>query len=181
MLVVVTDDFHLLANLAEQSALLLPPLAPAAEIALELRLMFAAIVIIIAIELAHLALAPTAIMRVEVALVPRAVGPVRGASPAGAAIFVAAPRRPGPVALAVIVAEPALAAADAAGGEELLGLVATAVIAGQRAIIATAVAEALPVPFAALVAARRAKAAFAHVTHADFAAAALGHVIAEPG
>ena len=50
--------------------------------------MLAAIVVIIAIELAHVAIAPAAIMRI---FMPRAVGPVRSAGAAGAAIFVAAP------------------------------------------------------------------------------------------
>ena len=63
MLVVVADDFHMLADLAEQAALLLPPFAPAAEVALEARLVLAAIVVIVAVELAHVAVAPAAVVR----------------------------------------------------------------------------------------------------------------------
>ena len=50
MLVVAADDFHMLADLAEHPALRLPPFAPAAEIVLEVRLLLAAIIVIVAIE-----------------------------------------------------------------------------------------------------------------------------------
>src|SRR5437016_3124025 len=64
MLVVVADHFHVLADLAEQLPLLLPALAPAAEVAFELRLMLAAIIVIVAVELAQVPLAHGAIVRV---------------------------------------------------------------------------------------------------------------------
>ena len=85
MLVVLADDFHMLADLAEQAALLLPLLAPAAEVVFELRLMLAAIVVIVAVEIADVAVAPAAVMRVEVAIVDSA-----RAGEARPAIFVAA-------------------------------------------------------------------------------------------
>src|SRR5687767_2335984 len=49
MLSVVPDDFHMLADLAEHLALALTALAPAAEVVLELRLMLAAVLVIIAV------------------------------------------------------------------------------------------------------------------------------------
>src|SRR5260221_466435 len=52
------------------------------------------------------------IMRI---LVPRAVGPVGRARPAGAAIFVAAPRAPGTIEVAVMATEASLAPAGAKG------------------------------------------------------------------
>src|SRR5438105_13956243 len=67
MLVVVADDFHMLADLTEQAPLLLAPLAPAAKIAFEARLMFAAIILIVAIDVAEVPLAPATIVRVELA------------------------------------------------------------------------------------------------------------------
>ena len=64
MLVVAADDFHMLADLAEQAALLLPPFAPAAELALEPRLVLAAIVVIIAVEVAHVSMPPRMVVRI---------------------------------------------------------------------------------------------------------------------
>src|SRR4051812_585090 len=64
MLVVAADDFHMFPDLAEKSALLLPPVAPAAEVVLEARLVLAAIVVIVAVELAHVAVAPAAVVRI---------------------------------------------------------------------------------------------------------------------
>ena len=58
MLLVVADDFHMLADLAEQAALLHAAFAPAAEVVFEARLVLAAIVVIVAVELVDLAPAP---------------------------------------------------------------------------------------------------------------------------
>ena len=55
MLIVIADDLHMLADLPEQAALLLPALAPVAEIILEARLVLAPIVLIVAVELVHAA------------------------------------------------------------------------------------------------------------------------------
>ena len=74
MLVVVADDFHMLADLAEQAALLLAAFAPAAEVAFETRLVLAAVVVIVAVELVDVALAPAVVVRVLVARPVRAVG-----------------------------------------------------------------------------------------------------------
>src|SRR5690348_5414579 len=75
MLVVASDHLHVLMHLAQHAALVLPFLSPAAEIAFELRLVLAPIVVIVAVELAHVAVAPAMIMRVELAAltaIPRA-------------------------------------------------------------------------------------------------------------
>jgi hypothetical protein len=64
MLVVIADDFHMLADAAEHRALLHAPFAPAAEIAFEPRLVLAAIVVIVAVELVDLPLPPRMVMRV---------------------------------------------------------------------------------------------------------------------
>jgi hypothetical protein len=66
MLAVVADDIHMLAHLAQHLALLLPGLAPAAEIILELRLTFAMIFVIVAVEFLELTLAPLIIVWVVV-------------------------------------------------------------------------------------------------------------------
>src|SRR3954452_10525034 len=105
MLIIVAKNFHMFTDLAEQAALLLPAFAPAAEIAFELRLMLAPIILVIAVELTHLPIAPAAVMRIEL-LVPRPVGPVGGAGAAGAAIVVTAPW----ALRAVIIAHARLAA-----------------------------------------------------------------------
>src|SRR5438874_3864630 len=64
MLIVRTDDLHMLTDLAEQLPLQLPALAPAAEVAFELHLMLAAIIVIVAVELAQVPVAHGAIVRV---------------------------------------------------------------------------------------------------------------------
>src|SRR5438067_2335337 len=115
MAVVIADDLHMLAHLAEHAALVHPPLAPAAEVAFEARLVLAAIVVIVAVELAHMALAPRLVMRV---LVARPVGPVRCPGAARAAIFVAAPGR----LRARILAHLPLAAAIVAGHRPIAAL-----------------------------------------------------------
>src|SRR5437764_3886536 len=97
MLVVAADDFHMLADLVEQAALLHPPLAPAGEIALEPRLVLAAILVIVAIEIAHVPLPPRIIVRVVVAA-------LLALAPAAAALI--------------------LLPTEAAGGEELVGAAA---------------------------------------------------------
>src|SRR6185503_2676434 len=131
MLAVASDHGHMLADLTEKPALVLPLLAPASEVVLELRLMLAAEVVIVAVELAHVAVAPARIMRVEVAILPGRTGE------AGAAIIVARPRAFRAVGLAAEAAEAALAALMAAGGEELPGfMIAAAIVAGHRAIAA---------------------------------------------
>ncbi len=66
MLVVTADNFHMFADRAEQAALLLPLFAPAAELAFEVRLVLAAVVVIVAVELAHVSVAPAAVVRVFV-------------------------------------------------------------------------------------------------------------------
>src|SRR5262249_43283063 len=58
MLLVVTDHFHMLADLAEQAAFLHALFAPAAKLAFEPRLILAMIVVIVAVELVELALPP---------------------------------------------------------------------------------------------------------------------------
>ena len=65
MIIVLTDDFHMLADLAEQAALVLPLLAPAGEVVFETRLVLAAIVVIVAVEARDLTIAPAAIIWVE--------------------------------------------------------------------------------------------------------------------
>src|SRR5574338_738374 len=50
MLAVVADHFHMLADLAEDAALLLPALAPPAELAFEPSLVLAPIFVIVAVE-----------------------------------------------------------------------------------------------------------------------------------
>src|SRR4249919_1837303 len=64
MLLVRSDDSHMLANLAEQLALALASGPPIAEIALEPALVLTAIIVIVAIELVQLALPPFAVVRV---------------------------------------------------------------------------------------------------------------------
>src|SRR5688500_5640483 len=118
MLAVVADDLHMLADLAEHLAFALAAFAPAAEVVLELRLMLAAILLIVAVELVELPLAPLLVVRVV-------LRPVAGK--AGAAIFVAAPG-----AFAVRAAA-RLAAGIAAAGEPVFR---PAVIARDRAIAA---------------------------------------------
>src|SRR5690242_20192719 len=113
MFIVTADDLHMLADLAEQPALLLAALAPAAEVVFELRLPFGAIGVIVAVEVAEMTVAPGPVMGVFVA---RAIGPVAGPGAAGAAIFVARPGAIGPG-------------------------VRAAVVAGQRAIVPAALAE----------------------------------------
>src|SRR4051794_11262613 len=93
MLVILADHFHMLADLAQQPAFLLAAFAPAAEIALELRLPLAAIIVIVPIEFAELAIAPGAVVRVFVA---RPVGLVAGPDAACAAVQVAVPFAVGP-------------------------------------------------------------------------------------
>src|SRR4051812_42928853 len=66
VLVIAADDFHMLADLAEQAALLCPAFAPAGEIVLEPRLVFAAIVVVVAVELVEMAPAKLMIMRIRV-------------------------------------------------------------------------------------------------------------------
>src|SRR5579884_2717125 len=145
MFVVVADNFHVLADLAEHPALLLAALAPAGEVVLEPRLVLTPVVIIVAVELAHVPLAPRVIVRI---LVSRAIGPVRGACSAGAAIGIAAPLAIRAVAfvpvLPLVIAKAALAAAAAARCEELLRLViaAPSVVAGHPAVAAVLLAPA---------------------------------------
>src|SRR4029077_20557751 len=67
MFVVAADNFHMFADGAEQAALLLPLFAPAAELAFEARLVLAAVVVIVAVKLAKVSVAPAAIVRVETA------------------------------------------------------------------------------------------------------------------
>src|SRR5437868_2519708 len=86
MLVVVADYIHMLADLAEQAALGLAALAPAAEVAFELRLTFATVIVIVAVELAQLPVAPRSVMGV---VLTRTVGPVARGGPAGAPIIFA--------------------------------------------------------------------------------------------
>src|SRR3954462_13405047 len=96
MLFVASDDFHMLADLPEKAALLLPFLAPAREIVLEPRLVLTAEVIVVAVELAHVPVPPRIVTRI---LVARAVRPVGRSGAARAAIGVAAPFALGPVAV----------------------------------------------------------------------------------
>src|SRR6266404_9804685 len=77
------------------------------------------------------------IMRI---LVPRAVGPVGRARTAGAAIFVAAPRAPGTIEVAVMATEASLATAGAKGS---LG---TAIVARHRPVIMATLV--VPIAFA---------------------------------
>ena len=58
MLIVAPDHFHMLADLVEQPALILPALAPAAEVVLEARLVLAAILVIVAVQVLNLTLPP---------------------------------------------------------------------------------------------------------------------------
>ena len=77
--------------------------------------MLAAIVIIIAVKIAHLAVAPAAIIWIELAIV------VAQSSEARSPSFVAAVRRFRPII--IVIAERAFAGAVTARCEELVGLV----------------------------------------------------------
>src|SRR3954469_11838184 len=67
MAAVRSDHLHMLGDPAERLALVLPLRAPAAEIGLELRLVLAAIFVIVAVEILDLAPPPFRIMRVVLA------------------------------------------------------------------------------------------------------------------
>src|SRR5438128_5351114 len=128
MLVIVADDLHMLADLSQQTALLLPPLAPAAEVTLEPRLVLPAVFIIVAVQIAHVPLSPAMVVRVIFAA---AIG---RSGEAAATEFVAARG----FALAPATTTLDVLAPEAAGGEELLG--AAAVIARHRPVAAFALA-----------------------------------------
>src|SRR5437764_14876089 len=93
MLVVAADDFHMLADLVEQAALLHPPLAPAGEIAFEPRLVLAAILVIVAVELAHVPLPPRMVVRVVLAKAFAAFGLAFAPAAAAPVIFTAVTAR----------------------------------------------------------------------------------------
>src|SRR5204862_5904114 len=62
---VIADNFHMLADLPKKSALLLSAATPLPEVFFEPRLVLAAIVIVVPVELVHLAFAPGMIVRVH--------------------------------------------------------------------------------------------------------------------
>src|SRR6185503_2161718 len=184
VLVVVADDFHMLADLAEQTALVLAALPPASEVVLELRLPLGAVFVIVAVELAQMPVAPGPILRI---LVARAVGPVAGPCAAGAAIFIARPRavRAAIVAGHRAIVAAAIAEAVAIAAEELAAPTAVIVLrarsaAGKRAAIVVpvaAVAVAVQPAFAIVIARAPFAEAFALVAHAVFAPPPLGLVV----
>src|SRR3954464_12683546 len=74
VLAVRAEHFHMLADLAEQAALLLALATPVGEVVLELRLMLAAEIVIVAVELVDVPPAKLAIMTVvEAARSPGAI------------------------------------------------------------------------------------------------------------
>src|SRR6185437_6615070 len=143
VLVVAAGDFHMLADSSEQVALTQPALAPGAEVVFEVQLMLAPIFVIILVEIAHVAVAPASVVRIEVALAPAGIARTRIAGPA---ILVLAPRRLRPVIARTggALVAPIVVAAIAAGSEELVGFGSFTIVTGHRAIAALSVA----IPFA---------------------------------
>ena len=74
MAAVGADHLHMLVDLAERLALALALRTPAAELLLELRLMLAAIFVIVAVEIVDLAPPPFRIMRIVDVAAGRAAG-----------------------------------------------------------------------------------------------------------
>ena len=89
MLLVRSDDSHMLADLAEQLAFALASGPPIAEIALEPALVLTAIIVIVAVELVQLALPAFAVVRVMEA----------GCAPAEVALAFRCPRVLRPAAI----------------------------------------------------------------------------------
>src|SRR4249919_230074 len=139
MLLVRSDDSHMLANLAEQLALALASGPPIAEIALEPALVLTAIIVIVAIELVQLALPPFAVVRVMEA----------GCGPAEVTRAFRCPPVLRPVAIGAEAA--ILVLAEAAAAEEAAGVgPAIAFIAEPRlAIVARTIIVTAETPLAA--------------------------------
>ena len=156
----------MLADLAEQAALLHPPFAPRAEVVFEARLVLPAIVVIVAVELIDVPLAPRVIM----GIIAARAAIVASDWPITAAFALAIPFAPGAVlrprstlvprrAHAMLVAPPSLGIVIAEPGRDFIArALEKAAILGIAAVAATvaipiAVAGAIAGPSRTLVAA----------------------------
>src|SRR3954470_17917675 len=112
----------MLLDIGDMAALDLALAPPATEVAIEARLIFAPIIVVVAVECFHLAVAPGAIMRIAE---PLATAPVTPAAPVIAPIAVAIAAEIGVVGIkSALALAPAILAAEAGLAEAAIAAVA---------------------------------------------------------
>src|SRR4051812_26596449 len=156
MLVVVADDFHMLANSAEHPALLAAACAPVREIVFEPRLVLAVVILVIAVEFVDLAPAPVMVVRIHcraarltlsnaargiIAFAPAVIARHR---PVAAATIVRLAVAPGAFAPAVTAAHFAVAIVASAIAPVIFAIAGGALFAAIAALLHAPVAIAPP-------------------------------------